>query len=102
LSLARTLDPPGILWHRARVEELFARKRPRSRIRLLGSAVFAILGGVSSIDAILDHPLVLGGRSVEPLAERLGYRIGAALLCLAIAALAFPWARAPGGERERL
>lgn len=96
------LDPPRILWHRARVEELFARKRPRSRIRLLGSAAFVLIGGASVLDAILDTPLVLGGRAVEPLAERLGYRIGAALLCLAIAALAFPGARAPAGDRERL
>lgn len=101
MTLASALDPPGILWHRAPVEELFARKRPRSRLRLLGSVAFVLLGGASILDAILDVPLVLGGRAVEPLAERLGYRVGAALLCLAIAALAFPGAKAPAGDRER-
>ena len=81
------------------MEELFARKRPRSRVRLLGCAAFVLLGAASIVDAIRDTPMVLGGHVVEPLAERMGYRVGAALFCLALSVLLFPKA---SGERERL
>ena len=101
-ALVSALDSPGLLWHRARVEELFARKRPRSRIRLLGCAAFVLLGGVSVVDAIRDTPMVLGGRVGEPLAERMGYRVGAAFFCLAIAALSWPGRGPSTGDRERL
>ena|GEM_PF-4093173 len=84
------------------MEELFARKRPRSRVRLLGCAAFVLLGAASIVDAIRDTPMVLGGHVVEPLAERMGYRVGAAFFCLGIAALMWPGRGPSAGDRERL
>lgn len=91
------LDPAPGLWQDPGVEDLFAPKRPRSRLRILGSVAFGLLGFVSILDAVRDSPLVLGDRTVGPLAERLGFRIGAALFCIALAALLFP---RPPGDRE--
>lgn len=93
------VDPAGGVWQHAGVEDLFADKRPRSRLRIFGSVSFALLGVASIVDAVRDSPLVLGDRVVGPLAERLGYRVGAALFCLALSVLLFPRTT---GERDRL
>ncbi|HEY0839168.1 MAG TPA: hypothetical protein VGD74_03180 [Vulgatibacter sp.] len=91
------LDPVGGLWQHAGVEDLFAPKRPRSRLRILGSVAFGLLGAASAFDAIRDSPMVLGLRTVDSLAERLGYRVGAALFCVALGVLLFPRS---SGERD--
>ncbi len=90
------VDPGDALWQHARVDDLFSRKKRRSPLLLIGSVAFALLAAASLFEVARDAPLVFAGRAVEPLAERVGYRIGAALFCLLMAALLFP-----RGARER-
>ncbi|AKU89635.1 hypothetical protein AKJ08_0022 [Vulgatibacter incomptus] len=82
------------------MDDLFAKKKRRKPFLAFGAGLFGVLAAASIFDAVRDEPLIFAGEPVGSLVERLGYRIGAALVCILLAAFLFPRSRSE--EREPL
>lgn len=72
------------------MNDLLFRKPKPSPFLLGGAILFGLLAAASFVEAVRDSPMVLAGYEVDSSVERLGYRIGAGLICTLLAAALYP------------